>query len=322
MMWYFQAQDGEQSGPYDLDAILSRIRSRQIRRHTLVWTHGMPDWHSADKLPQLSAALDEAESQPPPLPNRPLLSRLDSAQGENHNNDLDQQAKTNWSNILSRTNKSNDIDALRKESSDSYFKSQDFYEKTERIDAQIINESLDIALSPLATPWSRYWARTIDLALVIPFSAFIVAFIIMFFAALAGYEDNLFAEPRYQLILLPPSIMLGCLFLAMFHMIFGNTIGKKIYGIRVRKLMGSEDRKFWLIRELRVSAQGLFLGIPFLALISMLLQFHRVIKNKPASYDFAFARVIQKPISRLRFFSGILFALLLLFTLSVLDAIV
>ena len=57
--------NGEQQGPYDMNAIKSMISNQQISKNTLVWRNGMESWSEAGTVSELSGAFG---SVPPPLP--------------------------------------------------------------------------------------------------------------------------------------------------------------------------------------------------------------------------------------------------------------
>ena len=57
--------NGEQQGPYDMNAIKSMISNQQISKTTLVWRNGMESWSEAGTVSELSGAFG---SVPPPLP--------------------------------------------------------------------------------------------------------------------------------------------------------------------------------------------------------------------------------------------------------------
>jgi len=58
-------KEGNQAGPFALDAMGAYIAKGAITRETLVWKTGMPGWEPAGQLPELAALLS---SMPPPLP--------------------------------------------------------------------------------------------------------------------------------------------------------------------------------------------------------------------------------------------------------------
>ncbi len=62
---FFVAIDGQQQGPIDMNNLLTRVQSGQVKRETLVWKQGLPNWIRADEVAELKALFDAV---PPPLP--------------------------------------------------------------------------------------------------------------------------------------------------------------------------------------------------------------------------------------------------------------
>ncbi len=72
----------------------------------------------------------------------------------------------------------------------------------------------------------------------------------------------------------------------LVYSIFRTTIGKKINGISVCDTMGNRiDWKGFLRRDVKVLLRGEWLCIPLLSAIAQILQYNRVSKGKPTSYD-------------------------------------
>jgi hypothetical protein len=74
---------------------------------------------------------------------------------------------------------------------------------------------------------------------------------------------------------------------AIIITIFGNSLGKKIFGIHVVNVRSHNRLSFQgnLARELRVWVQGMALGIPFLNFFTMIPAYKRVAGGRPTSYD-------------------------------------
>ncbi len=62
---FYVAINGQQQGPFDMNALSSYISNGQITRDTLVWKQGMPSWAQASTVPELSQLFGAC---PPPLP--------------------------------------------------------------------------------------------------------------------------------------------------------------------------------------------------------------------------------------------------------------
>ncbi len=59
------AVNGQQSGPFDLQALQGQAGTGQLKRDTLVWKTGMAQWLKAGDVPELSALFADV---PPPVP--------------------------------------------------------------------------------------------------------------------------------------------------------------------------------------------------------------------------------------------------------------
>jgi hypothetical protein len=62
---YFVAVGGQQSGPFDLNALKQMAGQGQINKDTLVWKQGMAQWSPAGSQPDISNIFGAV---PPPLP--------------------------------------------------------------------------------------------------------------------------------------------------------------------------------------------------------------------------------------------------------------
>jgi membrane protease subunit (stomatin/prohibitin family) len=65
MTTYFIALAGQQTGPFDLQALAAQVKSGTLTAQTLVWTQGMPQWVPAGHVPALSSLFADV---PPPIP--------------------------------------------------------------------------------------------------------------------------------------------------------------------------------------------------------------------------------------------------------------
>jgi len=63
MKHYYFAENDRQFGPFTIE----ELKSKRLKKCTLVWTDGMEDWDTADRLEELK---DIIISEPPPLPKR------------------------------------------------------------------------------------------------------------------------------------------------------------------------------------------------------------------------------------------------------------
>jgi membrane protease subunit (stomatin/prohibitin family) len=62
---YFLAVDGQQVGPFDMNALRQQATGQQLTPQTLVWKQGMAQWTPAGQVPELNTLFGQA---PPPIP--------------------------------------------------------------------------------------------------------------------------------------------------------------------------------------------------------------------------------------------------------------
>lgn len=65
------AKDGQQFGPYDVQALQQQLASGQFSAETLVWAAGMSGWTAAGQVPALASLFQQAAPPPPPPPPPP-----------------------------------------------------------------------------------------------------------------------------------------------------------------------------------------------------------------------------------------------------------
>lgn len=162
----------------------------------------------------------------------------------------------------------------------------------------------------MAGPWSRYFARQIDLTLWSLAAVAAVAFLLILISPPTFYSFISANEVGIGML----GVFLGTLVNAVVMAIFGNSVGKAIFGIRVFEV-GSDRRLSFasaLRRELKVWVFGLGLGFPIAALITVIFQFRKVSASKSTGYDAGSYLVKQKAVGEGRITIGILVALLMI----------
>ncbi len=65
VMQYFVAQQGAQTGPFEMAALQAQVQNGSLQRDTLVWRQGMSAWAKAQDQAELQALF---AALPPPLP--------------------------------------------------------------------------------------------------------------------------------------------------------------------------------------------------------------------------------------------------------------
>ena len=62
---FFIAVNGQQTGPFDLNALQQMAQQKQLTKESLVWKQGMASWIAAGQVAELNAVFS---STPPPIP--------------------------------------------------------------------------------------------------------------------------------------------------------------------------------------------------------------------------------------------------------------
>lgn len=63
MRLYFYAENDQQFGPFNLE----ELKTKRLKKSTLIWTEGMPNWEKAEEIAELKSIIIP---EPPPLPKK------------------------------------------------------------------------------------------------------------------------------------------------------------------------------------------------------------------------------------------------------------
>lgn len=164
---------------------------------------------------------------------------------------------------------------------------------------------------PSAGPWRRFFARIIDLWIImLP-----VSFTVSYLAGSISLEFALWVrEPGSEyvlgLLLLPIALLVE----SIIYGLFGTTLGKAILGIKVVTITAHKATAGqYLERLLGVYWGGLAIGVPFINLFTMFYQYRRVRRGKQAGYDEGKFNVKSIKLGFFRIVSAILMIVGLLF---------
>ncbi len=141
-----------------------------------------------------------------------------------------------------------------------------------------------------ASPWARYFSRMIDV------NVFGFAFAALAGAALAMYYPRAFIqmvemnEVLLGLVIVLAAQVVSAASLTLFH----TTPGKALVGIKVLPYVEKAGLMFYFQREMGVWLKGLGLGIPIIALFTMIHQHRRVKQGELASYDIDRSAVVAR----------------------------
>ncbi|MGB6371539.1 MAG: RDD family protein [Atribacterota bacterium] len=128
-------------------------------------------------------------------------------------------------------------------------------------------------------PWRRYWARLFDITFIMPFYIFII---------------SLFS-PGLNYTITRMENFIGGTLLLLFYLIFfeptmlssfGTTPGKVLLGIKIRALSGEKiSYTTGMKRGFLVWIYGMGIGIPFIALFTMIIAYNKLKRNGVTGWD-------------------------------------
>lgn len=133
----------------------------------------------------------------------------------------------------------------------------------------------------LASPWRRYWARSLDITIGTSLAAVLIGavrpMLLSQANALMGQGWVVF------LLLLPLSLVID----AVVYWALGNTPGKAIAGVKVledgaRRTLAAPA---YLARNFGVYLFGLGLGLPLVSLITLIMSYRRAAAGEAASWE-------------------------------------
>lgn len=273
--WYY-AEGGDPNGPHSTEDVRSLLMVEQINADTLLWRDGMAGWTRASELPEFADAVPK--KAPPPIPVTPAripplaMAAPTPDGGWTHSQPEPPAATENKSIFVGNTRGS---------------------------------------LHVQGGPWSRYFAKQLDLTIWLVIASLVVGFILPFVSANLAIELSSTNSFTYGLIMLVPAVLLN----GIVSGIFGRSIGKAMFGLRPVPVDGRPRLTFaeHIVREFRVWFAGLAIGIPIIALFTMWKNFSEVSVGRPATYDRQFAKMEVTRIGSLRRSSAMLFAGLVVF---------
>ncbi|HEV2517970.1 MAG TPA: RDD family protein [Devosia sp.] len=290
MNWYYST-GADPVGPHSEDDIANLLHSGKLNAKTLVWRKGFADWTALADTGEFAALLDAPP--PPPVPSaRPQATGRDT--GDHPGDELLVDDR---------------IDAPR---------------EADRLVGDDEPEPA-FTLAPaaaapaLAGPWTRYFARSIDIS-IIATVLLTGLFLLLPLVSPQLYYQLYFVDIRALVFLaVPVALFINAIIITLC----GNSLGKAIFGIRAEPIAGRPRFGFGsnLLREFRVWAQGLALGIPLLNFFTMIPAYRAVLRGAPAPYDIGTATVRAYSQSPVRRTLGMLFALALYAGITVLNGL-
>lgn len=164
----------------------------------------------------------------------------------------------------------------------------------------------DAGDSPIVSPWARWAARLLDFWV----GAFAAAFLIGYLLESMGFDTDGISEVGWMILTIPSGLVLD----AFVHHLFGWTLGKWLFAVKIRHRDGG-GLKFgeYLKRNFLVFVQGFGLSLPIVNLVTFIIQYNRLRSGKSASYDEGKnVRIVRAKHSAIRTFFAIV-ALVVLF---------
>ncbi|OEO30351.1 hypothetical protein VW23_021785 [Devosia insulae DS-56] len=290
MAWYYSADDAP-VGPHSADEIENLFVTGQLTAETLVWRKGLAEWIPLADTDEFVHLVDDA--LPPALP----VARQQATAADLDGEVLVADRLGDYRPGSDRADDDDDDDD----------------------DAGHSGFSTAHVAPVLAGPWSRYFARSIDISIIA--TVLLTGFYWVLPAVnLQLYLQLYFVDIRALVILaMPVTLLVNAIIITLT----GNSLGKAIFGIRAEPVDGRARFGFGgnLMREVRVWAQGLALGIPLLNLFTMIPAYRAVLRGAPAPYDTGLATVRAYSQSRLRRTLGILFGLALYVAITAINAV-
>lgn len=265
--WYY-AEGGDPNGPHSEEDIRSLALVGQLSSDSMLWRDGMSGWSALRDTPEFA---DVPRKAPPPIPLVPT-----QGPGANFRSAPVSEQQT-------AAAKDDDVPAPG-------WGEPIFVPAAER--RELGKNS----------PWSRYFARSLDLTIMNTIAGFIVGYALAYWAPtvylqLAGQQAQV-----QSLILLPVGLILN----GIVAGIFGTTLGKATMALRFTYLNGRLGILGQIGRELQVWVKGLAFGIPIVSIFTGVHQYRRVTQGLPASYDEGVVLVKQDDIPSWRRAVGML----------------
>ncbi|MGB9430047.1 MAG: RDD family protein [Gammaproteobacteria bacterium] len=155
------------------------------------------------------------------------------------------------------------------------------------------NEVKSENVLPSSYAWRRYFARAVDMSVIIT----VIIFILIFFSTIAvilvyragahtylGWIQSLLSINHFLDVFITVTLWLPIE--ALFLSSLGTTPGKWVFGINVRTQAG-KNLSYWtaLSRAAIVFIKGQGLTIPLLSLITLIVSYDRLVKTGSTSWD-------------------------------------
>ncbi|GAB4137674.1 MAG: hypothetical protein Tsb0016_03040 [Sphingomonadales bacterium] len=296
--WYLK--DGQRHGPVTGDELLAKRAANHLAADTLVWSEGMESWYPFDRVDISTANLGSAAVMAPTPPPAPTV----------------QAAAPNLSAPEP--------------------------------------PAVPSSYAP-AGPWTRFFARMLDIylhAMLFVFFVIVVSVLVSVLFFDEGYYDemgNLVSSSRflaytdnlesleyleglqnaseiwayiggnigYYLADNVITIFFALLIEVAVMSWWGNTLGKRLFGVRLRHADGSKLSEGQLFkRNIKIWIKGFGFGVPLVMPFTFFANYLKLRRQEPCAWDIAAtSKVDSKPVGPSRFGVGVFFVLLFVFGL-------
>lgn len=145
--------------------------------------------------------------------------------------------------------------------------------------------------NPEASPARRFFARTFDVWIIsLPLVFFSSMALSLLFPAYRALIEKPGFPQLFAILCLPLTLIVD----SVVFKVFGNTLGKALLGLTVVNANGTRlSFKQHILRNLYVWISGFALGIPLLSQGVFILQYSKLKKGKPATYDETESRSVR-----------------------------
>jgi len=262
--WYYLESDVP-TGPFPWPRLLALSKAGIVGPTTLVCIAGGPEWVT---LAEASRQRQPERAFPPSVPI--------SAGGES----LSAPAVQNSSAIVSP------------------------FELVGEPLAQTTLQDRSEWLTTPAAPWRRYGARMVDTTVHGYLGAMVIAFAWYAVAPLSAeaFFTSLSQPPTGPLLDIVLTVSIAALVGGLVVGVSGSSLGKAIFGIKVvDRNMHAIGIRRGLNREMHVWFRGMALGIPIVAIFTMLAAFNTLQKEGVSSWDRDKHVVLYRPNGRFQY---------------------
>lgn len=325
--WHF-ARDGKQEGPVDESELVKLFAEGQLFGDTLVWCEDFDDWKPASSVPVFAAKLKKKPPPLPPGTTAPPQLKFTASQAITaapppikESGKFDEPAKqhvgANPSPSVApsvqpsvQPSMQPSIQAAAEPSVKPSVQPsiqpavQPSVQPAPKVQTQAAPSKAPVpAAAPSAAPrpqapvfsgeellrphpWHRYFARKIDY--IWSFNVALLPAVLICLIAGMAFRDSSEMRTMFGFLAFSTTMFVWMLLEPLMLMMFGTTLGKALYNIRLRQSNGTRltpgqamSRSFWVW----VFGGGAVAWLPFGALIAMVVDYQTLAKTGITRWD-------------------------------------